>query len=111
MAADLHIRRIAVESDSVVAINLLNSADYNFHAMATFLCNCHAIMQLFESCQLQHILHERNIVTDILAKDSISLPRVTALFTCPPTHVSHVVFDDIVGTGCIRFKGLSRLFL
>lgn len=60
MAAYLHIRRIVVECDSVVAINLLNSAYHNLHAndaMATLIGNCHVIMQLFESCQLQHILY------------------------------------------------------
>lgn len=109
MAADLHIRRLVVECDSVIAIHPLNSTDYNPHHMATLLGNCVAIMKLFESCRVQHILRERNTVADILAKGRLSLPRGTVFFTCPPASASHAVFDDIAGTGRIRFKGLDRL--
>lgn len=69
----------------------------------------HALMQLFDYCNLSHIHRERNAVADILAKDSIGISRGTVFFNSPPAHLAHVVFEDIAGNGCTRLKGLRKL--
>lgn len=92
LAADLHIRRLEVGSDSAVAINLMNSKDYEFHSLVTIIGNCCAIMKLFESCHLHHVHHERNVVADILVNDNISHSRGTVFFRSP-TRVTDVLDD------------------
>lgn len=52
LAAHLHIRKLEVESDSAVAVNLINSSDYDLHPLATIIGNCGAVMQLFDYCHL-----------------------------------------------------------
>lgn len=85
-----------------MAVNLLNSKDYDLHPLATIIDNCFALMQLFDSCLLQHVLREFNAVADLLAKDSIACSSGTVFFSSPPSHIAHAVFDDIAGIG--RFK-------
>lgn len=39
MAADLQLKHLLVESDSAIAINLLNSTDIDLHPLATIINN------------------------------------------------------------------------
>lgn len=83
MVVDLHVRNLIIESDSAIAVNLLNSSCYDLHPLATIVGNCHALMQLFASCSIQHVLREQNTVADLLAKDSINLFVGTVFFNSP----------------------------
>lgn len=92
----IYIEKLIIESDSVIAVTLLNSSDFE---LATIIDNCRALIQLFDYCTtIQHAHRERNIVSDLLAKDGINLPGGTMFFTSLPTHISQAVFEDISGT-------------
>lgn len=108
LAADLCIKKLEVESDSAVAVNLINSVDHDLHPMATIIGNCRFLMQLFYSCHLSHIHRERNAVADILAKDSLSQQRGTLFFDSPPAHIAQTAFGDITGNCCMRRMSLNR---
>ena len=108
MTNDLQIKKLLIESDSAIAVNLLMSADIDLHPLATIIRNCHGLMKLFDSCQIQHVYRECNYVADALAKNSLDLPRGTTVYCCPPAHLSRMVVDDIVGVGCLRMVGLNR---
>lgn len=107
MAMDLHIQKIEVASDSALAVNLLVSHDYDLHPLATLLDNCHSIMQRFESCSIHHVHREKNVVADILAKDSISSARGTRLLRHPPAHLIPAILDDITGVAQVRLLALN----
>ncbi|KAK9913131.1 hypothetical protein M0R45_036955 [Rubus argutus] len=104
---ELHIQKIEVQSDSVVAINLLCFQDYDLHPLATLLDNCQAIMRRFNFCSLQHVHREQNIVVDILEKDSISSTRGTLLFRNPPVHTIPAILDVIAGVTQARLMALN----
>lgn len=81
-----------VESDSAIAINLLNSTDIEPHRLVTIINNCRAIMHLFDTCRIQHVHRECNFVVDALAKDSSGLSRGTTFFCSRPSHIARLVF-------------------
>lgn len=108
LAADLCIKKLEVESDSAVAVNLINSVDHDLHPMATIIGNCRFLMQLFDSCHLSHIHRERNAVADIMAKDSLSQQRGTLFFDSPPAHIAQTAFEDITGNCRMRRMSLNR---
>lgn len=108
MAVDLQIKKLIIESDSALAVALLNSTDYELHPLATIINNCHGLMKFFDYCVIQHAYRERNTVADMLAKDGINMPRGTCFFTSPPAHTSQAVFEDITGVSRARFKGPGR---
>ena len=108
MAAELQIKKLLVESDSAIAVKLLNVADISMHPLATIIGNCHSLMQLFESCLISHVHRERNNIVDAMAKHGLGLPRGTTMFCSPPPQFAGMVYDDIAGAGRSRLTGLSR---
>lgn len=40
LAAHIHIKKLEVESDSTVAVNLINSSDHDLHSLAAIIGNC-----------------------------------------------------------------------
>ena len=108
MAADLQLKHLLVESDSAIAINLLNSTDIDLHPLATIINNCHAIMHLFDACRIQHVHRECNFVADALAKDNSGFAHGTTFFGSPPSHIARLVFDDLSGNVRPRVVGLNR---
>lgn len=80
LAVDLQIKKILIESDSAIAVNLMNSTTIACHPLATIIGKCRVNMQGFDLCQTHHVHRECNIIVDALAKDSIGLPRGTTLF-------------------------------
>ncbi|PRQ56366.1 putative ribonuclease H-like domain-containing protein [Rosa chinensis] len=71
LALSLKITRLEVESDSSVLINLIHSDSIDLHPLGTLIMNCRNLMQEFEFIQMKHNHGERNMVADLLAKNSI----------------------------------------
>lgn len=109
-SADLQIKRILIESDSIIAVNLMNSTALACHPLAAIAGNCHVIIQHFDLYQIQHVHRERNLIADALVKDSICLPRGTTFLCSPPGHLSRMIFDDITGVGRFILINLKRSF-
>jgi ribonuclease HI len=105
MAVDLQLKNLLVESDSVMAVNLLNAVDISLHPLATIIGNCRNLMKLFESCMINHVYREKNSAADAMAKYSLVSPRGTTMFYSPPSQVAGIVYDDIAGVGHPRTLG------
>jgi hypothetical protein len=97
LAKDLNITHLMVESDSAVLINLLQSRDLDNHPLGTILLNCKSLMSTFHSFSLSHILRERNMVADTLAKRSIDQEIGLCLLPSMIGFLSSVVIDDLSG--------------
>lgn len=65
-------------------------------------------MQLFETCQVQHVHKECNFVVDVLAKTNVTLSRGITIFCSPPSHGSRLSFEDFVDSVHSKFVGLNK---
>ncbi|PRQ40559.1 putative ribonuclease H-like domain-containing protein [Rosa chinensis] len=71
LALDLHIKRLEVESDLAIVVNLINSGNIDSHPLGTLIANCRDMIQEFDFCSIHHIHREQNFAVDILANDGI----------------------------------------
>ena len=97
LAANLHISKLVIESDSAVLVNLMHGENFELHPLASIIRNCKDIMMSFEQVQLLHIHRERNSVADLLAKNSPSNALGICTLHEPPSFVTETLLDDIVG--------------
>ncbi|KAL6208769.1 hypothetical protein ACLB2K_019714 [Fragaria x ananassa] len=97
LALNLQIAEIEVESDSAVLINLVQNADVDLHPLGTIVLNCRSMLQDFKSAQIKHIHRERNVVADILAKNSTCNSHGIVYFTEAPACVAEALVDDMMG--------------
>lgn len=97
LAQELDLTHMLVESDSAVIIALLQSQDLDLHPLGTLLLNCQNLMAVFESCSISHILYERNMVVDYLAKSSIETDLGLCRLPTLPDFVMETFLDDLVG--------------
>lgn len=71
LAADLQVKKILIESDSAIVVNIMNSTTIVCHPLGSIIGECRVIMQGFDRCLIHHVHRERNIIVDALAKGNI----------------------------------------
>ncbi|KAL6198760.1 hypothetical protein ACLB2K_028549 [Fragaria x ananassa] len=96
LALSMKIPKLEIESDSAVLVNLLQNSDMDVHPLGTIVLNCRAMMQHFDFVQIKHIHRERNMVADLLAKNSTLNAKGICIFNEPPDLVTNALLDDIV---------------
>ncbi|KAL6205116.1 hypothetical protein ACLB2K_022380 [Fragaria x ananassa] len=96
LAFSMKIPKLEIEFDSAVLVNLLQNSDMDVHPLGTIVLNCRAMMQHFDFVQIKHIHRERNIVADLLAKNSPLNDKGICIFNEPPDLVTNALLDDIV---------------
>ncbi|KAL6138041.1 hypothetical protein ACLB2K_063329 [Fragaria x ananassa] len=98
-----------MESGSAVLINLLQNYDSEYHPLGIIVTNCRSMLQYFASVHVKHVHRERNMVADLLAKNSTLNAQGICYLYEPPAIVSEALLDDIVGVAryceqCLRFR-------
>ena len=107
LALSSHISNLIVESDSATLVNLFNSESLELHPLGTIISNCKKMMQDMGNVQLHHIHRERNMVADLLAKNSTSNALGICTLHDPPSCIIEALLDDIVGTSRSRMMNSS----
>ncbi|KAL6202860.1 hypothetical protein ACLB2K_026564 [Fragaria x ananassa] len=107
LALSMKIPKLEIESDSAVLVNLLQNSDMDVHPLGTIVLNCRAMMQHFDFVQIKHIHRERNMVADLLAKNSTLNAKGICIFNKPPDLVTNTLLDDIVGVTRCRTVNTS----
>ncbi|KAL6188945.1 hypothetical protein ACLB2K_040335 [Fragaria x ananassa] len=107
LALSMKIPKLETESDSDVLVNLLQNSDMDVHPLGTIVLNCRAMMQHFDFVQIKHIHRERNMVADLLAKNSTLNAKGICIFNEPPDLVTNALLDDIVGVTRCRTVNTS----
>ncbi|PRQ49757.1 putative ribonuclease H-like domain-containing protein [Rosa chinensis] len=97
LALSLNITRLEVESDSSILISLIHSDNVGLHPLGTLIMNCRNLLKGFDFIQIKHVHRERNMVADLLAKNSTSHAKGVCIFHDPPALVTEDLLDDIVG--------------
>ncbi|KAL6125591.1 hypothetical protein ACLB2K_073647 [Fragaria x ananassa] len=107
LALSMKIPKLEIESDSAVLVNLLQNSDMDVHPLGTIVLNCRAMMQHFDFVQIKHIHRERNMVADLLAKNSTLNAKGICIFNEPPDLITNALLDDIVGVTRCRTVNTS----
>ncbi|CAN0859950.1 Putative ribonuclease H protein At1g65750 [Linum grandiflorum] len=64
----MRYRKVVVESDSLLAVQLIQGADVTCHPMETLIQDIRTLMLELDSCNIRHIKREANFTADKLAK-------------------------------------------
>lgn len=91
----LHIQCLVVESDSIVAVDLVRSSVTPEHQHASLVRTIRQMLS-FEGwdCQLRHVFREANGVADWLANFAHTLPKSLVEFdSCPPECIARFMVD------------------
>ncbi|KAL6190151.1 hypothetical protein ACLB2K_036550 [Fragaria x ananassa] len=86
---------------------VIANSDMDVHPLGTIVLNCRAMMQHFDFVQIKHIHRERNMVADLLAKNSTLNAKGICIFNEPPDLVTNALLDDIVGVTRCRTVNTS----
>ncbi|GLT37826.1 hypothetical protein SLA2020_121150 [Shorea laevis] len=97
LAVERGFTKIIVETDSKVAVTLLNSNYINFHPLATLLDDCRALLCQIPEVHLHHIYREANSVADLLAKMGTTLASSFVILEHCPTDICNMYFLDVMG--------------
>ncbi|KAL6199615.1 hypothetical protein ACLB2K_029399 [Fragaria x ananassa] len=104
----MQISNLEVESGSAVLINLLQNYDSEYHPLGTIVTNCRSMLQHFASVHVKHVHRERNMVADLLAKNSTLNAQGICYLYEPSAIVTEALLDDIVGVArCRSFRTSS----
>ncbi|KAI5337135.1 hypothetical protein L3X38_016404 [Prunus dulcis] len=90
-------RDVVLESDSAVAVNLLNKAVDVPHPLATLLWGCQDYIKKCWGCSIYHVYRECNMVVDRLANLGSCLDLGLCTFQVPPDNIRSSFVDDLCG--------------
>lgn len=97
LAKDLNITHLIIETDSKIAVDLINDTNLSSHHRLFFLINiCRCYLRMFDEARINHIFREANQPADLLAKwgrDS-SVPHT--IFHFMPSFVSLLCLYDFM---------------
>ncbi|GKU93693.1 hypothetical protein SLEP1_g7267 [Rubroshorea leprosula] len=94
--------KIIVETDSKVAVTLLNSDRNSFHPFATLLDDCRALLRQPPEVQLRHIYREANTAADLLAKMGTTLVSSVVVLEQCPADMYNMLYLDVMGNSLPR---------
>ncbi|KAF7821145.1 reverse transcriptase [Senna tora] len=98
LAKLLNCSNIIVESDSMAAVNFINSNSCgNLHHLSTLISLCRATLSGFYQVKVVHIHREGNACVDILAKQAVHSQSQLLYFDKLPAWLSSSFLVDLVG--------------
>ncbi|KAF7814603.1 reverse transcriptase [Senna tora] len=110
LAKHLGCIRIIVETDSSVAVNLINSKECgNLNHFAALISVCRASLLDFSEAKVVHAHREGNACADILAKRAVRLKSSLMYFGTLPPCISTAFQADLVGTKFSRCRNSPLL--
>ncbi|KAK0586532.1 hypothetical protein LWI29_008529 [Acer saccharum] len=100
-------RRVIVESDSKIAVDLLNNPAPTLHPLLSIIQACQSFFEYDWSCFILYVFRESNRVADRLASLGHSLDLGSTIFNSPPPLVADSLRDDFNGVGFARMVSSS----
>ncbi|KAF7811783.1 reverse transcriptase [Senna tora] len=100
------IKMVHLESDSLMAINLLNRPIQSCHPCFGILIGIKRLLQQDWMVRLDHVLREGNMVADACAKHALGKGTDLEVFSVAPAAVARWVKHDANGGGLVR-SGLA----
>lgn len=97
LVKDRGIQNIAIETDSVVAKNLISGGFSSIHPYFNLVKVINDLLEQLRSYSVEHTLRETNQVADGLAKFSLGLDNSCSIFTSIPSFVSVAFAADFNG--------------
>ncbi|KAI5335918.1 hypothetical protein L3X38_026052 [Prunus dulcis] len=98
LAEDRGIRNLLVEMDFAMAVKLVkNSTTLGLHPVASLASNCWELMGKFDTCALQHIYRERNVVADCIAQWSYNLDLGVCFLDMALSWIGTSLVDHLLG--------------
>ncbi|CAI0410259.1 unnamed protein product [Linum tenue] len=97
LAQLLGYKKVEVESDSQVAVQLICQLDTENHPLDNLLRECRQLLKNNGEYTINHIFREANVVADAMAKKGHAMFGGEELFSSPPTDIVHLVEGDIAG--------------
>ena len=96
---DLGIPYLAIEMDSLVAVEFVNSKTMPNVFLSAIVGDCRCLLERFERFTLHHIFREANGCADALAKAGCAQLVDFISFTSAPAHVLEALgFDSSCAT-------------
>lgn len=103
LALSLNIKKLIIETDSLVSQRLILSPDsYTHHPLCSLISNCRFLLTLLEDWKLNHVLREANFCADSLANFGRTSQLHYTVFDTLPSFL-HLLFLLEVGM-CRRRK-------
>ncbi|GKV17362.1 hypothetical protein SLEP1_g27876 [Rubroshorea leprosula] len=102
IAAGRGISKIIVETDSKVAILLIESTDTTLHSLGTLISDCRLLLRLFTDARISHIYREANAAADFLAKLGSTSAIDFVVYEESPPGLSSILYHDLIGTSFPR---------
>ncbi|GKU96985.1 hypothetical protein SLEP1_g10165 [Rubroshorea leprosula] len=102
IAAGKGIFKIIVETDSKVAVLLIESTDTTLHSLGTLISDCRLLLRLFTDARISHIYREANAAADFLAKLGSTSAIDFVLYEESPPELSSILYHDLIGTSFPR---------
>ncbi|CAN0876753.1 Putative ribonuclease H protein At1g65750, partial [Linum grandiflorum] len=93
----LRYSQVEVESDSLLAVQLVMSSNTCCHPLGTLISDIHSLMEMMQNCKIRHIRREANFVADYIAKSAHGLGDGEKWLSNPPQGVLHLLEADRKG--------------
>uniref|UniRef100_A0A2N9IBY2 Reverse transcriptase domain-containing protein n=1 Tax=Fagus sylvatica TaxID=28930 RepID=A0A2N9IBY2_FAGSY len=102
MALELDVLYLAVEMDSLVAVELVSSNRATNVVLSTVVDDCRYLLSRFEQTSVLHIYREANSCADALAKAGAAQALDFISFNTPPLFVMEALAFDCSNMFCTR---------
>ncbi|CAN0917441.1 hypothetical protein LINGRAHAP2_LOCUS30297 [Linum grandiflorum] len=93
----LRYSQVEVESDSLLAVQLVMSSNTCCHPLGALISDIHSLMEMMQNCKIRHIRREANFVADYIAKSAHDLGDGEKWLSNPPQGVLHLLEADRKG--------------
>ncbi|KAF5444910.1 hypothetical protein F2P56_034002 [Juglans regia] len=94
LCATMGIHSLIVESDCLMAIQVLNNDIPSDPMLDPLLCEIRKLLRVFVECKFQHIYRESNRVAHILARYAWNVENISMWNDCYPDFISQVIWLD-----------------
>ncbi|BFG28792.1 hypothetical protein CerSpe_150660 [Prunus speciosa] len=97
IAWDIGCSAVVLESDSAIAVHLLNKNVEDLHPLAAMLWGCQDYINKNWVCSIHHVYRECNMVADRLAELGSCLELGLSTFHDPPDSIRSLLSEDLLG--------------
>ncbi|KAF7809227.1 putative ribonuclease H-like domain-containing protein [Senna tora] len=104
MARYLELRKVQLESDSLLAIKLIKDPPGQAHPSAALILKIISLLNKEWEVKLRHIYREGNMAADLLARNCTNCSRETCLYRSPPNFLIQILEKDRSGTTVVRLS-------
>jgi len=94
-AANIRCNRVIIESDSALAIEVVNNHDNYFGQDAATVLECKMLASDYASASFDNCFREANSIADSLAKFSFISTSSSVWDSTPPDLISHLIVSDM----------------